>query len=303
MDPATIIGGIRAVGGALSGPAGALVGGLFDARNTDKTNQANKDIANQNLAFQRENLEYQKALQQQVFEREDTAYQRTVDDMRAAGLSPLSMQSTNGAGEAIQTEALNNGYQAQKRDSAQYYMQGALSIAESLQQIADREVKRDELRMQQQKATADIAFTNAQTSRLLKENSWLDHFLQLDFDAKHYSNQRSQLGVINDILDTQARGRRDVYESGFGLVDGMTPDERKAAILSRALGLTDGLTSDTFHNGETWKNNASTERNGKELLSGMQSVYGAMAIGSALKDVLNTVSEFMPKNPFGSRKK
>lgn len=79
-----------------------------------ETNETNKGIAEQNLGFQRENLEYQKALQQDIFEREDTAYQRTKADMLAAGLNPLSMQGTNGAGEAIATTPLNNQFQAQQ---------------------------------------------------------------------------------------------------------------------------------------------------------------------------------------------
>ena len=62
------------------------ISGLWDRFKNGDTNTVNKDIADQNLAFQRENLEYQKALQQKIFEREDSAYQRTVQDMRASGL-------------------------------------------------------------------------------------------------------------------------------------------------------------------------------------------------------------------------
>ena len=78
-----------------------------------ETNATNREIAEQNLGFQRENLEYQKELQKQIFEREDTSYQRTKADMLAAGLNPLSMQGTNGAGEAIATSPLNNNFQSQ----------------------------------------------------------------------------------------------------------------------------------------------------------------------------------------------
>lgn len=76
-------------------------------------NASNERIANQNLQFQKENFEYQKQLQQQLFEREDTSYQRTVNDMRNSGLSPLTMQSTNGSGAVVSTTPLNNIYQAQ----------------------------------------------------------------------------------------------------------------------------------------------------------------------------------------------
>lgn len=84
---------------------------LGNMRNTDKTNQANKDIANQNLQFQNANLQYQKDLQKQIFAREDNAVQRRVDDLVAAGLSPtLAAGSAADAGQAIETQALHNDY-------------------------------------------------------------------------------------------------------------------------------------------------------------------------------------------------
>lgn len=79
----------------------------------EQTNATNRAIADQNLGFQRELQEYNKALQERIFEREDTSYQRTAQDMLAAGLNPLDMQGTNGAGEIISQTPLNNDYQAQ----------------------------------------------------------------------------------------------------------------------------------------------------------------------------------------------
>lgn len=97
------------------------------------TNETNKAIAEQNLQFQRENLDYQKALQQQVFEREDTAYQRTAYDMAQAGLNPLTMNGTNGAGEVVSTSALNNDYRAQSAQVMPYNAQSYQAIAAQAQ--------------------------------------------------------------------------------------------------------------------------------------------------------------------------
>lgn len=89
----------------------SLVDTLGNLRNTDKTNQTNKDIANQNLQFQNENLQYQKDLQKQIFAREDNAVRRRVDDLVAAGLSPtLAAGSAANAGQAIETQSLHNDY-------------------------------------------------------------------------------------------------------------------------------------------------------------------------------------------------
>lgn len=130
-----------------------------------ETNATNKEIAEQNLDFQRDNLEYQKELQQQIFEREDTAYQRTKNDMLAAGLNPLTMQGTNGAGEAIATQPLNNSFQAQQASpaiAAQHIKAQTLNapiqaigylnnIASGLNSILTGNLQRDSLRLQNQR--------------------------------------------------------------------------------------------------------------------------------------------------------
>lgn len=108
MDVLSALGGFATA--ALPGVS-SLIDTLGNMRNTDKTNQANKDIANQNLQFQNENLQYQKDLQKQIFAREDNAVQRRVDDLVASGLSPtLAAGSAANAGQAIETQALHNDY-------------------------------------------------------------------------------------------------------------------------------------------------------------------------------------------------
>lgn len=66
---------------------------------------SNEKINAENVAMQQKNLDYQMALQQQIFNREDTSYARTVRDMRSSGLNPLSMKGTNGTGSVVPTQA------------------------------------------------------------------------------------------------------------------------------------------------------------------------------------------------------
>ena len=57
-----------------------------------------------NARRQRENLAYQKQIQQQIFQREDNAVQRRASDMEAAGLSKtLAAGNGAGAGTAVST--------------------------------------------------------------------------------------------------------------------------------------------------------------------------------------------------------
>lgn len=153
--------------GLFSNPSGA-----WDQFRNGRTNEVNQNIANQNLQFQRENLDYQKALQQKIFEREDTAYQRTVNDMRSAGLSPLAMNGTNGAGEAIQTEPLHNDFQHQE----------SMSPLAAVSQIGS-------LVNQFRSSSAQIDNLNAQTEGVKYQNS----VAPLDFATR----------ITNSILQSQ----------------------------------------------------------------------------------------------------
>lgn len=79
----------------------------------DSTNQTNKDIADQNLQFQIDQAEYEKALQEKIFQREDTSYERTAKDMSNAGLSVLSMNGTDGVGDTVSKTVPQNDFQSQ----------------------------------------------------------------------------------------------------------------------------------------------------------------------------------------------
>ena len=84
--------------------AGAMAGAQIgtDLYNTYEQTK----IARQNLQFQRENLAYQKDVQNTEWMREDNAVQRRKADLIAAGLSPvLAAGSAANAGPVVATQA------------------------------------------------------------------------------------------------------------------------------------------------------------------------------------------------------
>lgn len=59
-----------------------------------------------NLIQQQQKFDYDKAIQQQIFQREDTAIQRRMADLQAAGLNPqLAAGSAAGTGSVVSTSA------------------------------------------------------------------------------------------------------------------------------------------------------------------------------------------------------
>ena len=75
------------VGGAL-GIAGSLIGGLFGKHNTNKTNEMNYKIMQEQNKFNAEQAQQLRAWQQKMYEMYGTSSAKA-NDMRAAGLNPL----------------------------------------------------------------------------------------------------------------------------------------------------------------------------------------------------------------------
>lgn len=119
-DTASAVSGViymslAAIGlGIQAGSALASIGtGIFNSISNAKVNQQNNALAQKNYELNASNLEwnkrmadrdfeYNKQLQEKIFQREDSAVQRMVADNRAAGLSPIAGLAGASAGQALE---------------------------------------------------------------------------------------------------------------------------------------------------------------------------------------------------------
>lgn len=194
------------LGAILSGVAGGLAN-LGSAWASVKGVYDNKKVNDLNFQLQKENLAYQKDLQNVIFGREDNAVQRRVDDLRKAGLSPtLAAGSAAGAGSVISTSA------PQRLSD----LQGYLALAQVGTMLANQQKARTE---------ADIARQTLLQSKIDTKSKQLDY--------KYFVNKGVAPIEVNQ--DWQHRLVNLIYPKLEDFVFGDT-DKGKQGLVDKVIG-------------------------------------------------------------------
>lgn len=152
-----------------------------------------------NYNQQSKQFEYQKELNKLQMQREDTQYQRTVTDMRQAGLSPLAMQGLNSSSPLTSAPA-------PQFDLAS--VPDIVSLMSSVQEARNKNALDQE----------DIYYK--------KLNNL---FTSMDFDNRL---NESRANVISKIYDNLDKRTRAIYNARYGINDSMTREERFAQIIA-----------------------------------------------------------------------
>ena len=145
-------------------------------RNVEATNAANIEIANRtnqaNMAINQANIDYQNAYNQQIFEREDTSWQRAARDASAIGINPLALSGGASAGGqasapqatlGMQTGAAMQASHAQAARFERYEnkaadLSGLGNVLSELNQLSTGMAQRDLLTAQAQRAENENKF-------------------------------------------------------------------------------------------------------------------------------------------------
>lgn len=145
-----------------------------------------------NLGSQIANLSYQKKLQNTIFQREDTAIQRRVADLKAAGLSPvLAAGSAAGSGGTVSTAAPQLTDVSDKLGMALNLISMRKNIDKTDVDIEKSKEEVNYLKAQQLRALAEIKGINVNTAA-----KYLDYKIQKETGTT--SNKGGVSGMFKD---------------------------------------------------------------------------------------------------------
>lgn len=154
-------------GGAIAEIIAGAVSGLNDIA-----------VSHWNIKNQKQQQDYQKALQQTIFEREDTALQRRMEDAKNAGLNPYMVANGTGsnAGSVVSTVTPQ-----MEKTNALGKMLDSVMASQQIKQVKEQTKKLE--------AETDIAKANSTMANLEKNLAKINYgYLTGNFNGNSYFN-------------------------------------------------------------------------------------------------------------------
>lgn len=160
--------------GLFSNPVAAAFGGTLlssaaDVYNTQKTNQANRSMFNDQMAYNSREAQMNRDFQERM---SNSAHQRQVADMRAAGLNPILSANQGGASAPSGDSASAGGYVgAQKAQTADILSRGLSSAIELKRVNQDLDLQNSNIKLNKEKETTEKKTQDMLTATAKEKNA------------------------------------------------------------------------------------------------------------------------------------
>lgn len=218
--------------GALIGAGVALGTSIYNAYSSHKTNKKNEEYAEQSNEFTREQFDYNKQLNAELMSREDNAYQRAVVDARRAGLSPLVVSGTGGAGAGGTVSQSNLSMQSPDLRPPQLE---ANTFMDAMRSLEDQGMQQRSLDAQSKSQDKQLTFESQKLSATLDaQNEMLDKQLE--------ASSQSQDRELADRQAARIEQRKQFNKQLNFLIDSKNSDyimemQKEAAKSASAMGV------------------------------------------------------------------
>jgi hypothetical protein len=188
-----------------SAGSGALgfLGKIGDWIQTDYWNR-------KNLKAQKEQQEYDRALTQTIFDREDNSVQRRVADMKAAGINPVLAAGAGAqAGQPVRSEAPQMG----RQESLQFSI-GAMEMMKMKADVGRTNAERDFINAQTRAVDENLRLKqediNVQRERIAQTERFFD--INVQNELRRIGISQGQLDLARDQFDNLKRLTKAVQD-------------------------------------------------------------------------------------------
>lgn len=204
------------------------------------TGQASQEKQNaQNLDFQRDVLDYQKQLQQDIFAREDTAFTRAYEDASKFGLNPMSMVGVGAqSGSVVPVSAPQSNVDYSQfsglkgLDSAISALGVASEVSSAINEVKTGNIQRDILQQEQLRSKLENALFAYENGLIVNKDGSIsisDDSPLIKKTIQESENKSREASTRGQQITNERNQRVNEFQNKYGVNDTTTPTFKSAS--------------------------------------------------------------------------